>query len=47
MSLEKNYDNEVSLETENRKLTIKFINIVHDLWYNKSIELVLFRSLDK
>jgi len=44
MSLEKNYDNEVSLETENRKLTIKFINIVHDLWYNKSIELVLFRN---
>jgi len=42
--LEKNYDNEVSLETENRKLTIKFINIVHDLWYNKSIELVLFRN---
>ena len=44
MALEKNYDNEVSLETENRKLTIKFINIVHDLWYNKSIELVLFRN---
>ena len=40
----KNYCDEVSLETENRKLTIEFINIVHDLWYNKSIELVLFRN---
>jgi len=40
----KNYSDEVSLETENRKLTIEFINIVHDLWYNKSIELVLFRN---
>ena len=44
MSSIKNYDNEVSLETENRKLTIEFINIVHDLWYDKSIELVLFKN---
>ena len=40
----KNYDDEVSIETENRKLTIEFINIVHDLWYDKSIELVLFKN---
>jgi len=44
MSSIKNYDNEVSVETENRKLTIEFINIVHDLWYDKSIELVLFKN---
>jgi len=39
-----NYENELYNESEIRKTTTEFINIVHDLWYDKSIELVLFRN---
>ena len=44
-----NYDQEVVSQAETRKATTEFINIVNDLWYDKSIELVLFRNplLDK
>jgi glyceraldehyde 3-phosphate dehydrogenase len=44
MSVKNKYENELSLEAKIRKTTIEFINIVHDLWYDKSIELVLFRN---
>ncbi|MDG1219661.1 MAG: glyceraldehyde-3-phosphate dehydrogenase, partial [Flavobacteriaceae bacterium] len=44
MSTKNNYENELHLESEIRKTTTEFINIVHDLWYDKSIELVLFRN---
>ena len=44
MSRENNYENELYNESEIRKTTTEFINIVHDLWYDKSIELVLFRN---
>lgn len=44
MSRKNNYENELYNESEIRKTTIEFINIVHDLWYDKSIELVLFRN---
>ncbi|MDC1492242.1 glyceraldehyde-3-phosphate dehydrogenase [Flavobacteriaceae bacterium] len=44
MLVKNKYENELSLEAKIRKTTIEFINIVHDLWYDKSIELVLFRN---
>lgn len=39
-----NYEKEVSLQAKTRRDTVEFINIVNDLWYDKSIELVLFRN---
>ena len=44
MSRKNNYENELYNESEIRKTTTEFINIIHDLWYDKSIELVLFRN---
>ncbi|MCH3885649.1 glyceraldehyde-3-phosphate dehydrogenase [Tenacibaculum aquimarinum] len=44
MSTIVNYEKEVVLQAETRKATTEFINIVNDLWYDKSIELVLFRN---
>lgn len=39
-----NYENEVANQAQVRRATTEFINIVNDLWYDKSIELVLFRN---
>ena len=39
-----NYENEVANQASVRRATVEFINIVNDLWYDKSIELVLFRN---
>ncbi|HBY66636.1 MAG TPA: glyceraldehyde-3-phosphate dehydrogenase, partial [Flavobacteriaceae bacterium] len=33
-----------SFQTDRRKASVEFIKIVSDLWYDKSIELVLFRN---
>ncbi len=44
MSTITNYENEVVSQTQVRRATVEFINIVNDLWYDKSIELVLFRN---
>ena len=44
MSTNLDYEKEVALQAKTRRTTIKFINIVNDLWYDKSIELVLFRN---
>ena len=43
------YEKELSLQTDRRKAGIELIKITSDLWYDKSIELVLFRNqlLDK
>jgi glyceraldehyde 3-phosphate dehydrogenase len=38
------YEKEVVSQTKTRRATVEFINIVHDLWYNKSIELIMFRN---
>ena len=40
----KNYENEVISQAKIRRATTEFINIINDLWYDKSIELVLFRN---
>ena len=49
MSTTTNYEDQVSSQVKTRRATVEFINIVNDLWYDKSIELVLFRNqlLDK
>ena len=44
MSTALDYEKEVKLQAETRRSTVEFINIVNDLWYDKSIELVLFRN---
>ena len=44
MSTITNYENEVASQAQVRRATVEFINIVNDLWYDKSIELVLFRN---
>lgn len=44
MSFDDVYIKELSFQTDRRKATVEFINIISDLWYDKSIELVLFRN---
>lgn len=44
MSPHKTYENELAFQADRRKATVEFIKIVSDLWYDKSIELVLFRN---
>ncbi len=40
----KTYEKELAFQADRRKATVEFIKIVSDLWYDKSIELVLFRN---
>jgi glyceraldehyde 3-phosphate dehydrogenase len=44
MSTIVNYEKEVLSQAQHRRATVEFINIVNNLWYDKSIELVLFRN---
>ena len=44
MSTTTNYEDQVSSQVHTLRATVDFINIVNDLWYDKSIELVLFRN---
>jgi len=44
MSFDDVYEKELSFQTDRRKATVEFISIISDLWYDKSIELVLFRN---
>ncbi|WP_439129564.1 glyceraldehyde 3-phosphate dehydrogenase NAD-binding domain-containing protein, partial [Polaribacter sp.] len=38
------YNKEVLSQAQTRRATVQFINIVNDLWYDKAIELVMFRN---
>ncbi len=38
------YEKEVSFQADRRKAGVEFIKTISDLWYDKSIELVLFRN---
>ena len=38
------YEKELAFQTDRRKAAVEFIKIVSDLWYDKSIELVIFRN---
>lgn len=44
MNTTNNYEKELSFQANRRKASVKFINIINDLFYDKSIELVLFRN---
>ncbi len=44
MNSNKTYEKELAFQADRRKATVEFIKIVSDLWYDKSIELVLFRN---
>ncbi|MDO7172866.1 glyceraldehyde-3-phosphate dehydrogenase [Mariniflexile sp. AS56] len=44
MPINKNYEKELAFQADRRKSTVEFIKIVSDLWYDKSIELVIFRN---
>ncbi len=38
------YEKEVSFQADRRRASVEFIKIISDLWYDKSIEMVLFRN---
>jgi glyceraldehyde 3-phosphate dehydrogenase len=38
------YEKEVSFQTDRRRAGVEFIKIISDLWYDKSIEMILFRN---
>jgi len=44
MSFNETYEKELAFQADRRKATVEFIKIVSDLWYDKSIELVIFRN---
>ncbi len=44
MSLNETYEKELAFQADRRKASVEFIKIVSDLWYDKSIELVLFKN---
>ncbi len=44
MSPKKKFETELSLQVEQRRATVELIKIISDLWYDKTIELVLFRN---
>ena len=38
------YEKELAFQANRRKAVVELIKIISDLWYDKSIELVLFRN---
>ncbi|WP_394748519.1 glyceraldehyde-3-phosphate dehydrogenase [Spongiimicrobium salis] len=44
MSAITSYEKELAFQADRRKATTEFIKIVSDLWYDKSIEIVLFKN---
>ena len=44
MSFNEFYEKELVFQTERRRTTVEFIRIISDLWYDDSIELILFRN---
>lgn len=44
MSLNETYEKELAFQADRRRAAVEFIKIVSDLWYDRSIELVLFRN---
>lgn len=44
MSFEDTYEKQLSYQTDRRKAAVELIQIMGDLWYDRSIELVLFRN---
>lgn len=44
MSATETYEKELAFQADRRKASVEFSKIVSDLWYDKAIELVLFRN---
>lgn len=44
MASTKSYEKELAFQADRRKATTEFIKIASDLWYDKSIEVVLFKN---
>jgi len=44
MPTQDTYEKELAFQADRRKATVEFIKITSDLWYDNSIELVLFRN---
>ncbi|MAW94640.1 MULTISPECIES: glyceraldehyde-3-phosphate dehydrogenase [unclassified Leeuwenhoekiella] len=44
MSSLNTYEKELTFQADRRRATVEFIKIISDLWYDKNIELVLFRN---
>ncbi len=44
MSPTKSYEKELAFQADRRKATTEFIKLTSDLWYDKSIEIVLFKN---
>lgn len=44
MPVNETYESELVFQADRRRATVEFIKIVSDLWYEKSIELVIFRN---
>ena len=44
MNESKSYEQELAFQADRRKATTEFIKIISDLWYDKSIEVVLFKN---
>lgn len=44
MATIKSYEKELAFQADRRKATTEFIKITSDLWYDKSIEVVLFKN---
>lgn len=44
MNYNKSYEKELAFQADRRKATTEFIKIISDLWYDKSIEIVLFKN---
>ena len=44
MGFNDTYEKELAFQANRRRATVEFIKIVSDLWYDKSIELVIFRN---
>ncbi len=44
MSFVNAYEKEISFQTDRRKATVEFIKIISDLWYDRSVELVIYRN---
>jgi len=44
MKLTNSYEEQLSLEVEQRRMTVELIKLISDLWYENNIELFLFRN---
>ena len=44
MSFNENYEKELTFQAKRRRATVEFISIISDLWYDDTVDLVLFRN---